>query len=110
MNNKKVLDGLAKYKYPLIVLIVGLVLLLIPGGSAKTGSDGGLNDDEQRLAAILESSCGVGNASVLISEHGAVVVCDGAADPEVKLSVVKSVEAYTGLSCDVIQVLITRQN
>lgn len=46
MNNKKVLDGLAKYKYPLIVLIVGLVLLLIPGGSAKTGSDGSLNDDE----------------------------------------------------------------
>lgn len=46
MNNKKVLDGLTKYKYPLIVLIVGLVLLLIPGGSAKTGSDGGLNDDE----------------------------------------------------------------
>lgn len=35
MNNKKVLDGLTKYKYPLIVLIVGLVLLLIPGGSAK---------------------------------------------------------------------------
>lgn len=110
MNSKKVLDSLAKYKYPLIVLIVGLVLLLIPSGSAKSSSDGGLNDDEQRLAAILESSRGVGNASVLISEHGAVVVCDGAADSEVKLSVVKSVEAYTGLGCDEIQVIITRQN
>lgn len=110
MNGKKMLDGLAKYKYPLIVLIVGLVLLLIPSGSTKSSSDGVSNDDEQRLAAILESSRGVGNASVLISEHGAVVVCDGAADPEVKLSVIKSVEAYTGLSCDEIQVLITRQN
>ena len=109
MNNKKVLDGLTKYKYPLIVLIVGLVLLLIPGGSAKSSSDAGLSN-EQRLAAILESSRGVGSANVLISEHGAVVVCDGAADPEVKLRVVKSVEAYTGLSCDEIQVLITRQN
>lgn len=111
MNGKKMLDGLAKYKYPLIVLIVGLVLLLlIPSGSTKSSSDGVSNDDEQRLAAILESSRGVGNASVLISEHGAVVVCDGAADPEVKLSVIKSVEAYTGLGCDEIQVLITRQN
>lgn len=110
MNGKKILDGLAKYKYPLIVLIVGLVLLLIPSGSTKSSSDGVSNDDEQRLAAILESSRGVGNASVLISEHGAVVVCDGAADPEVKLSVIKSVEAYTGLGCDEIQVLITRQN
>ena len=109
MNSKKVLDSLAKYKYPLIVLIVGLVLLLIPSGSTKSSSDGGLNDDEQRLATILESSRGVGNASVLISERGAVVVCDGAADPEVKLSVVKSVEAYTGLGCDEIQVLITMQ-
>lgn len=110
MNGKKMLDGLAKYKYPLIVLIVGLVLLLIPSGSTKSSSDGVSNDDEQRLAVILESSRGVGNASVLISEHGAVVVCDGAADPEVKLSVIKSVEAYTGLGCDEIQVLITRQN
>lgn len=110
MNGKKMLDGLAKYKYPLIVLIVGLVLLLIPSGSTKSSSDGVSNDDELRLAAILESSRGVGNASVLISEHGAVVVCDGAADPEVKLSVIKSVEAYTGLGCDEIQVLITRQN
>lgn len=110
MNGKKMLDGLAKYKYPLIVLIVGLVLLLIPSGSTKSSSDGVSNDDEQRLAAILESSRGVGNANVLISEHGAVVVCDGAADPEVKLSVIKSVEAYTGLGCDEIQVLITRQN
>lgn len=110
MKGKKMLDGLAKYKYPLIVLIVGLVLLLIPSGSTKSSSDGVSNDDEQHLAAILESSRGVGNASVLISEHGAVVVCDGAADPEVKLSVIKSVEAYTGLGCDEIQVLITRQN
>ena len=110
MNGKKMLDGLAKYKYPLIVLIVGLVLLLIPSGSTKSSSDGVSNDVELRLAAILESSRGVGNASVLISEHGAVVVCDGAADPEVKLSVIKSVEAYTGLGCDEIQVLITRQN
>ena len=109
MNNKKVLDGLKKYKYPLIVLIVGLVLLLIPSGSTKSSSDAGLSNDEQRLAAILESSRGVGSANVLISEHGAVVVCDGAADPEVKLRVVKSVEAYTGLSCDEIQVLLTRQ-
>lgn len=110
MNKSKITAGLAKYKYPLIVLIIGLVLLVLPSGSANNSTDGGMNDDEQRLSLVLQSSSGVGNASVLISEHGAVVVCDGAADPEVKLRVVKTVEAYTGLGCDEIQVLLTRQN
>ena len=109
MNNKTILEFLVKYKYPLIVLIVGLLLLTIPTGSTKSSTNGGENGDEQRLSAVLESSKGVGNAYVLISEHGAVVVCDGAADPEVKLRVVKCVEAYTGLVCDEIQVLLTRQ-
>lgn len=109
MNNKTILEFLVKYKYPLIVLILGLLLLSIPTGSTKSSTNGGENVDEQRLSAVLESSKGVGNAYVLISEHGAVVVCDGAADPEVKLRVVKCVEAYTGLGCDEIQVLLTRQ-
>ena len=109
MNNKTILEFLVKYKFPLIVLIVGLLLLSIPTGSTKSSTNGGENSDEQRLSAVLESSKGVGNAYVLISEHGAVVVCDGAADPEVKLRVVKCVEAYTGLGCDEIQVLLTRQ-
>ena len=109
MNNKTILEFLVKYKFPLIVLIVGLFLLSIPTGSTKSSTNGGENGDEQRLSAVLESSKGVGNAYVLISEHGAVVVCDGAADPEVKLRVVKCVEAYTGLGCDEIQVLLTRQ-
>lgn len=110
MKYKKLIDSLSKYKYPLIVLLVGLVLLVLPSGSTESSSSGYCNDDEQRLSAILESSKGVGNASVLISEHGAVVVCDGAADPEVKLCVVRSVEAYTGFGCDEIQVLLTEQN
>ena len=109
MNNKTIREFLVKYKYPLIVLIVGLLLLSIPTGSTKSSTNGGENGGEQRLSAVLESSKGVGNAYVLISEHGAVVVCDGAADPEVKLRVVKCVEAYTGLGCDEIQVLLTRQ-
>ena len=109
MNNKTILEFLVKYKFPLIVLILGLLLLSIPTGSTKSSTNGGENGDEQRLSAVLESSKGVGNAYVLISEHGAVVVCDGAADPEVKLRVVKCVEAYTGLGCDEIQVLLTRQ-
>ena len=109
MNNKTILEFLVKYKFPLIVLIVGLLLLSIPTGSTKSSTNGGENGDEQRLSAVLERREGVGKAYVLISEHGAVVVCDGAADPEVKLRVVKCVEAYTGLSCDEIQVLLTRQ-
>ncbi len=110
MKMGKIADVLGKYKYPLIILVVGLVLLALPSGSKSQGEAAIQKDDEQRLEMILESSMGVGQAKVLLSENGAVIVCDGAANPEVKLCVIKATEAFTGLGCDEIQVLKTKQN
>ena len=110
MKYSRIIEKLSKYKYPLIVLIIGLVLISLPVGPKHTDEDMVQKDDEQRLAVILESSAGVGSAKVLLSESGAVIVCDGAANPEVKLNIIKATEAFTGLGCDEIQVLKTRQN
>ena len=65
---------------------------------------------EQRLAAVLQRCDGVGNVTALLSETGAVIVCDGADDAAVRLSVIKAVEAFTGFSSDSIQVIKTAPN
>ena len=110
MKAKEILEKLGKYKYPLIVLIIGLILISLPSGSRSNASGNTQNEDEQRLSKILESCEGVGKANVLLSENGAVIVCDGAADPEVRLNIINATEAFTGLGCDEIQVLKTMHN
>lgn len=107
MKNSRISKVLDKYKYPLLVLFIGAALLLIPtGGGDKSRSL--QQGEEERIAQMLERSEGVGSADVLLSEKGAIIVCDGAADPVVRLNVIEAVEAYTGLGCDKIQVLMTR--
>ena len=71
------MDGLRKrfekYKYPLLVLIVGAVLMLLPsGGSTKEQPT-----PDESLAQLLESVEGVGELRVVISETGVVVACRG---------------------------------
>ena len=105
----KLKNGLNKFKYPLLALVLGLIIMLIPvGGTKSAGTDA--QSDEQRLPAVLRKCDGVGNVTVLLSETGAVIVCDGADNAAVKLSVVKAVEAFTGLSGDSIQVIKTAPN
>ena len=53
---------------------------------------------------------GVGNVTALLSDTGAVIVCDGVDDAAVRLSVIKAVEAFTGFSSDSIQVIKTAPN
>ena len=47
---------------------------------------------------------------MLLSENGAVIVCEGAENPEVRLSIIRAAEAFTGFSSDRIQVLKTALN
>lgn len=102
----RIKDAVSKYKYPIIVLLIGLFLLLLP--SKGTDNEKSVaTDDELRLERTLESSVGVGNVSVLISDNGVVVVCDGADNSGVKLSIIKAVEVFTGLSSDKIEILKT---
>ncbi len=104
----KLKNGFGKFKYPLLALVLGLVIMLLPAGSG--GSASSEQSDEQRLAAVLRKCDGVGNAEVLISDTGAVIVCDGAENAAVRLSVIKAVQAFTGFSSDSIQVIKTAPN
>lgn len=105
----KLKSQLIKFKYPLIALTLGLVIMLIPIGTS-TKTESASQTDEQRLEQLLEHCKGVGDTYALLSENGAVIVCRGAEDPEVRLAVTMAVEAFTGFSSDRIRVLTTAQN
>lgn len=111
MKTDKIKKQIDKYKYPLLALFLGIVIMLVPIG--KGGSDqpdSAAADDETRLETVLQKCEGVGEAKVLLSDNGAVIVCDGAENPEVRLSIIRAVEAFTGFSSDRIQVLKTALN
>ncbi len=150
----------AKYKYPVLVLLVGLGLMLLPSGRAPAEetlppvSEPGL---EQRLEVILSQIDGAGQVRVLLTEEsgretlyqtdsqsdtdgsgtrrsddtvlvedsartesglvrqtleptyrGAVILCQGADRPGVKLAIVEAVRCVTGLRADQISVQIMK--
>lgn len=110
------IKGLAKNKYVLLVLALGVVLMLLPGGSGGGKSESGLGDDLAasgipldteggRISQLLSEMDGVGRASVLLSSEGAVVLCDGARSAQVRLDVTRVVMSYTGLGSDKIAVM-----
>ena len=122
----KIHNSLAKNKYVFLVLALGLVLLLLPrpAGTAANGtvtpaatgppaaagdpleaSGIPLDTEAERLAALLRTMAGVGDAAVLLSREGAVVVCAGADSAKVRLEVTNAVAAYTGLGSDRIIVM-----
>ena len=142
-----------KYKYPILVVLVGLGLLLLPTGEAQeppvpveTVREASL---EQRLEELLAQIEGAGAVRVLLTEdvgretvwqtdvqsdadsvredtviledsgrnetglvrrtrspsyRGAVILCQGADAPSVKLAIVEAVRCVTGLGADQISV------
>ena len=91
-----------KLKLPLLILLIGLFLMLLPSGS----QDAALPEDPgERMQEILSNTRGVGRAMVLISEKGVVVACTGAEDPQVKLDIIRAIGSYTGFGSDRITVL-----
>lgn len=158
----KILDLTKKYKYAIIVLLIGLALLLIPSNQSsaqqtKVQTPTVCQQEtftEDSLAKILQSIAGAGNVKVLLSKatgeetlyqtdietsmngdsseqtvktvvfsdaqrneaglirqvnpasyKGAIVVCQGADSPAVKLAVTEAVSKITGLGTDAICVL-----
>lgn len=144
-----------KYKYPILVVLVGLALMLLPGRrepelSPVVNETIAADDLETRLAAILSQIEGVGGVRVLLTEdagreilyqtdsqtdtdrcsqdtvlvedasrnetglirqtlepkyRGAVILCQGADDPSIRLAIVEAVRCVTGLGADKISVL-----
>lgn len=98
---KKLAVVIDKYKYPLLVFSLGLLLLLLPSGSLGTAA----KDNEIKLQDVLCRTQGVGQSRVIISENGVVVVCSGADKAGVRLDILRSVRSYTGFSSDKVTIL-----
>ena len=156
---KKLSTIFERYKYVLLVVVLGLVLMLWPSGKETNPviqtapqSDQMIYISEE-LSAILGQIRGVGRVRVMITEQsgsethyqtdvsgtenadsisndsrtvlisssgsetgliksvtapvyqGAIVVCQGADDPAVRLAVSQAVSSVTGISTDRISVL-----
>ena len=99
---KQILKSAEKFKYPLLILFIGVILMLTPSMRSEPQS---APSDETRLAQALSRTSGVGEASVLISESGVVVVCKGAGTAAVRLDIIRAVRSYTGFSSDKITIL-----
>ena len=142
-----------KYKYPILVLLVGLALLALPKGEppeqVTLPTETVEVDLERRLEALLSQIAGAGEVRVLLTEdtgretvyqtdtqtdadslredtvivedsarmetglvrrtlepryRGAVILCQGADAPGVKLAIVEAVRCVTGLGADRISV------
>lgn len=159
--SKKITDLFLKYRFVILVLVIGLVFMLLPSGSRSTAknTDQATEVSEQepladRLSEVLSKVQGAGQVTVLLTEGegaqtvyqtdtdistrendsterrttvtvddsqrnqmglvqqvnpprylGAVVLCEGADDPTVRLSVTDAVSKATGLGTNRISVL-----
>ena len=102
MNSwKEWIKKLETYKYPLLIILIGIFLLL-PTREEKTEA---AVTAEKALEEVLADSSGVGKIRVLVSEKGAVVVCEGAANASVRLDILQAIGSYTGLGSDKITIL-----
>lgn len=155
----KAFTAVKKYRYVVLVVVIGIALMLIPGKETPQQTPPPANAEQkpdlaQELTGILEQMEGVGRVRVMLSleageetiyeydedsatgessaslrrdvviitdearaqtglirqvcppiYRGAVVVCQGADRPSVRLCVVEAVAAVTGLSADRITVL-----
>ena len=81
---------------------LALLLMLLPFSTAKSEAE---DKPDRSLEEILACSRGVGEARVLVSESGVVVVCRGADDAAVRLDMIRAIHSYTGFGSDKITIL-----
>lgn len=152
----KLKDFFQKYKYVLLIVAVGIVLMLWPEQHTGTSNTAPVTPEiaepemETQLEAILSKISGAGRVEVMLTTArgeetlyqldsdrtdtqarqdtviisgsdraqnglvtqinpptylGAIVVCDGADEPTVRLNIVQAVSNATGLGADNISVL-----
>lgn len=102
MKGKALWKKLDTIKYPLLVLLAGLLLMLLPSGGTKSAP---AENTDLTLEQLLAETDGVGRIRVLVSEKGAVVVCDGAEKAGVRLDILHAIRSYTGFGADTVTVL-----
>lgn len=102
MNLERIKELLNKWKFPLLILALGLVLLLIPGSPEGIQTP---DSDALQLERALSEAKGVGEITVIVSDHGVVIVCDGADNAEIRLDILHAIGSYTGYRSDQITIL-----
>ena len=96
---KDILEKIKTYRFPLLILLLGVVLMLLPSAASRAPAR------EASLGEALSLTQGVGEAYVLLSDNGIVVVCDGAQNAATRLEIIMAVRTYTGFGADQITVL-----
>ena len=111
MNTRKLSAFAAKYKYVLIILLAGLILLLLPTGSrtkAKTAQAAAVSEqtqpqtiqaEEQRLTTLLQQINGAGQVQVLLS-YPTIISAGGGAQEAVELKTVSPQYLGAVVVCD----------
>ena len=158
MDRIKLAEYGKKYGWTAVILLIGIVLLLIPGNGSDENQDPGIIESmdnilslEEALSEILSTVQGAGKVRVMLSVasgeetiyqndtntqengsgrqdtvivsdsdrnelglvkqinppvyRGAIVVCQGADSPVVRLAVTEAVATVTGLTSDKISIL-----
>ena len=116
MNTRKLSAFAAKYKYVLIILLAGLILLLLPTGSrtkAKTAQAAAVSEqtqpqtiqaEEQRLTTLLQQINGAGQVQVLLSyrcsAEPTIISAGGGAQEAVELKTVSPQYLGAVVVCD----------
>ena len=108
-KTNKLISRLNKFKYPLIILLAGIMLMLLPTGKSAQESVSAASaqptGEEKRMEYVLSGVDGAGEVRVLLSDGGAVVVCAGADDAVVRLELTQAVKSFTGFGSDRITIL-----
>ena len=156
---QKIVSAASKYRYVILILVIGLVLMMIPfGKEAEHEIQASVTKQEEtdlseQLTQILSQIQGAGKVSVMLTVktgqntvyqsneditsgdngsirqdtvivtdenrvesgliqrviapeyRGAIIVCEGADKPEVRLHIIEAVASVTGLGTDKISVL-----
>lgn len=95
-------EMLIRYKYPLIILALGLLFMIYPSDNTRNIS---AESEDILLQQVLSCSRGVGEVRLISSENGVVISCEGANNAQVRLDIIGAVSSYTGFGSDKITIL-----
>ena len=99
---KNMISKLDKLKYPILIALLGIAILLLPTNTQRSADGSGT---ESSLQTALSETEGVGEVKVILSENGAVIVCAGAGNAKTRLDITMAVSTYTGFGADKITIL-----
>lgn len=113
--SKRLREAAGKYRYAAAAALLGVLLMLLPvGGRRETRSADtqGVASVQSEIEAALAAFDGAGRLRLVLTVEpgterwaGAVIVCEGADSPAVRLQLTQAVAALTGLSADRIAVV-----